>query len=54
MDKKILDKILKMYKHQKFTCKIVVGRRNIGMSTYAMKVLCEAIENRGGNNNELH
>ena len=42
MNKKILNKILDMYKDQKFTCKIIVGRRDIGMSTYATKVLAEA------------
>lgn len=45
MNKKTLDKILEMYKHQGFTCKIIVARRDIGMSTYAMKVLYDAIEN---------
>jgi len=44
MNKKILDKILKMYKHQKFKSIIIIGERGYGMSTYAMKVLYEAIE----------
>ena len=42
MNKKILNKILGMYKNQGFTCKIIVGRRDIGMSTYATKVLAKA------------
>ena len=42
MNKKMLDKVLEMYKHQKFKSIIIIGEHNIGMSTYATKVLAEA------------